>query len=162
MSYGICLWLHLVWLSLGSSMLLPMALFHYFYSWVIFHCVYVCIVLVTQWCLTLCDPMDSSLSGSCVHGIFQARILEWVVIPFFRESSQPRSWTQVSHIAGRFFTIWATREAPMCICECVYTYIYVYHVFFIHSSVDGHLGYFHDLAMDMAAINIGSACIFSN
>ena len=46
-----------------------------------------------------------------LHGILQARILEVVVIPFFRESSQPRDWTQVSRIAGRFFTRWATREA---------------------------------------------------
>ena len=56
---------------------------------------------------TLCDPMDNT-----VHGILQARILEWVAIPFSRESLQPRDWTQVSHIAGRFFTSWATREAP--------------------------------------------------
>ena len=46
-----------------------------------------------------------------VHGILQARILEWVAIPFSSGSSQPRDWTQVSHIAGGFFTIWATREA---------------------------------------------------
>ena len=46
-----------------------------------------------------------------VHGILQARVLEWVAFPFSRESSQPRDWTQVSHIAGRFFTSWATREA---------------------------------------------------
>ena len=45
-----------------------------------------------------------------VHGILQARILEWVAIPFFRESSLPRDRTQVSRIAGRFFTSWATRE----------------------------------------------------
>ena len=44
------------------------------------------------------------------HGILQARILEWVAIPFSRESSWPRNWTQVSHIAGRFFTIWPTRK----------------------------------------------------
>ena len=44
-------------------------------------------------------------------GILQARILEWVAKPSSRESFQPRDWTQVSHIAGRFFTIWATREA---------------------------------------------------
>ena len=53
-----------------------------------------------------CDPMDFT-----VHGIFQARILEWVTFPFSRGSSQPRNQTQVSHIAGRFFTIWATGEA---------------------------------------------------
>ena len=46
-------------------------------------------VLVTQLCLTLCDPMDCSPPGSCVHGILQARILEWVAISFFRRSSQP-------------------------------------------------------------------------
>ena len=46
-----------------------------------------------------------------VHGILQARILEWVAFPFSRESSQPRDQTQVSHIAGGFFTSWATREA---------------------------------------------------
>ena len=46
-----------------------------------------------------------------VHGILQARILEWVAIPFSRESYQPRDQTQVSHIAGRSFTSWATKEA---------------------------------------------------
>ena len=50
-------------------------------------------------CSTLCDPMDYT-----VHGILQARILEWVALPFSRESSQPRDRTQVSHIAGGFFT----------------------------------------------------------
>ena len=62
-------------------------------------------VKVTQSCPTLCNRMDYT-----VHGILQAGILEWVVIPFFRGSSQPRDQTQVSHIAGRFFTSWATRE----------------------------------------------------
>ena len=62
-------------------------------------------VKVTQVCLTLCDPIDYT-----VHGIFQARILEWVAIPFSR-SSQPRDQTQISRIAGRSFTVWATREA---------------------------------------------------
>ena len=54
-----------------------------------------------------------SLPGSSVHGILQERIPEWVAIPFSRVSSQSRDWTWVSHIAGRFFTIWATREAPI-------------------------------------------------
>ena len=48
-----------------------------------------------------------------LHRILQARILEWVAMPSSRGSSQPRDWTQVSHIAGRFFTIWATREATL-------------------------------------------------
>ena len=60
--------------------------------------------------LTLCEPMDCSLPGSTVHGIFQARILQWVAISFSRRSSRPRDWTQVSRIVGRHFTIWATRE----------------------------------------------------
>ena len=62
-------------------------------------------VKVTQSCPTLHDSMDM------VHGILQASILEWVAIPFSRGSSQPRDWTQVSHILGEFFTVWATREA---------------------------------------------------
>ena len=66
---------------------------------------------VTQSCLTLFDPMDCSLPGSSVHGIFQARVLEWVVIFFSKESSWPKDWTWVSCIAGRSFTVWATREA---------------------------------------------------
>ena len=59
--------------------------------------------------LTLCDPMDYP-----IHGILQARILEWVAIPFSRGCSQPRDRTQVSHIAGGFFTSWATSEAYIC------------------------------------------------
>ena len=58
-------------------------------------------VLVTQSWLTLCDPMEGSPPGSSVHGILQARILEWVVIPFSMGSSQSRDRTQVCLIAGR-------------------------------------------------------------
>ena len=64
-------------------------------------------------CLTLWDPMDCSLPGSSVHGIFQARVLEWVAISFSRGSSQPRDWTQVSCIAGIHFTIWGTGEVTI-------------------------------------------------
>jgi len=67
--------------------------------------------LVTQSCLTLCDPMNCSLPGPSVHGILQARILEWVAISFSRGSSWFRDWTWVSCIAGRLLTTWATREA---------------------------------------------------
>ena len=49
----------------------------------------------------LFDPMDCSLSGSSIHGIFQARVLEWIAISFSRGSSQPKNRTRVSHIAGR-------------------------------------------------------------
>ena len=72
-------------------------------------CFFLCSMKVRVWvaqlCPTLCDPMDSSPPGSSVHGIVQARILEWAAIPFSRGSSWPRDWTWVSHIAGRFF-IW--------------------------------------------------------
>ena len=74
-------------------------------------CMCVCLyVLLSQSYPTLCDLMDCSFP-SFVHGILQARILEWVAIPFSRGSSWPRFRTQVYHIADRFFTIWATREA---------------------------------------------------
>ena len=54
--------------------------------------------------------MNCSLPDSSVHGIFQARMLEWVAIPFSKRPSQLRDWTQISYIAGRFFIIWATKE----------------------------------------------------
>ena len=57
--------------------------------------------------LTLCNPVDCSPPGFSVHGILQARVLEWVAMPSSRGSSQPKDWTQVSHIADGFFTIWS-------------------------------------------------------
>ena len=62
---------------------------------------------VAQSCPTLCDPMDCSLPGFSVHGIFQARVLECVAISFSRVSSRCRYRTRVSHVSGRHFTIWA-------------------------------------------------------
>ena len=62
-------------------------------------------VVITQLCLTLCDSIDWSPPGSSAHGVLQVRILESIAMPFSRESSQPRDQTQVSPIAGRFFTI---------------------------------------------------------
>ena len=67
--------------------------------------------------MTLCDPMDCSPPGSSVHGIPQAKILEWVAISFSRKSSWPRLWT----IAGRFFTVWATRAALFTAVHSKYT-----------------------------------------
>ena len=87
---------------------------------------------VTQLCLTLHDPMDY-----IVHGILQARILEWEVFPFFRGSSQPRDWTQVSRTAGRFFTSWTTREA-------LYVYImtqFVYLCIYVNLNIHVHMPY---------------------
>ena len=81
---------------------------------------------VAQSCPTLCDSMDYT-----VHGILQARMLGWVIFPFSRGSSQTRNQTQVSGIAGGFFTSWATREAPgqyisaegrgSCVCYFILT-----------------------------------------
>ena len=65
---------------------------------------------VSQSCPTLCDPIDCSLPGSSVHGIFQAIVLEWIAISFSRESSQSRPQTWVSCFVDRRFTIWAARE----------------------------------------------------
>ena len=68
---------------------------------------------VTQSCPTLCDPMDCSLPGFSVHGIFQAIALEWIAISFSSRSSRPRDGTQVSHIVDRR-TQWSTYLfAPM-------------------------------------------------
>ena len=74
--------------------------------------------LVSQSCPTLeCSP-----PGSSVRGILQARILEWVAIPFSKGSSQPRNWTLVSCIVGRFFAVWATRKVlNIYIKQCCYT-----------------------------------------
>ena len=69
------------------------------------------LVLVAQSCLTLCHPMDCSPPDFYVYGIFQARILEWVVISFSRGSSRSRDWSWVSCTAGRFLTDWATSKA---------------------------------------------------
>ena len=76
---------------------------------------------VAQSCPTLCDPMDCSLPGSSIHGIFQARVLEWVSISFSRGSSWPRNWTGVSCTAGGFSTSWATREALILTNSCTDT-----------------------------------------
>ena len=71
------------------------------YLQILLHCVHPCVLSGVQ---LFCDPMDCSLSGSSVHGILQARILEWIAMPSSRGSSQPKDQTQVSWIAGRFFT----------------------------------------------------------
>ena len=78
-------------------------------------------VLAAQLCPTLCDPVYCNPPGSFIHGILQARILEWVAIPFLRGSSWPRDWTWVSWIAGGFFTFRATAAAKSlqsCLTLC--------------------------------------------
>ena len=90
-------------------------------------------VQVAQSCPTLCDPVDYT-----VHGILQARILDWVAFPLFRASSQPRDRTQVSCIAGGFFTSWATREAPYIwyirIRILLYIFMEWFQVLWMHST----------------------------
>ena len=88
------------------------------FSWFInlvnyFSCFYIVMCLVAQSCSTLCDPLDCRLPGSSVHGILQARILEWAAVPSDRGSSQSGDQTQVSYIVGRFFTSWVTKKAQL-------------------------------------------------
>ena len=71
---------------------------------------------VVQSCPTLCNLMDST-----IHRLLQARIMEWVALSFSRGSSQPRDRTQVSCIAGGFFTSWATREAHLVVSDSLAT-----------------------------------------
>ena len=75
-------------------------------------CVCLSVCLSVSACLTLCDPTDCGPPGSSVHGILQARILEWVAMPSSKGSSRPRDRTCVSCIAGGFFTVWASLQTP--------------------------------------------------
>ena len=76
--------------------------------------------VITQLGPILCDPVDCSPPGSSVHGILQAGILKWVAMPSSGVSSQPRDRTKVSHIAGGFFTVWATRKARYIYLHTLY------------------------------------------
>ena len=88
-------------------------------------------VKVIRLCLTLCGHIQSM--DCTVHGILQARILEWVAYPFSRSSSWPRNQIGVSCIADRLFVV-------------IYIILYIIcHILFIHSSINGHLGCFHVL-----------------
>ena len=114
-------------------------------------CVYACCVLrlVAQSCPTLCDPMDCSPLGSLSVGILQARLLEWIAMPSSRGSFQPRDQTQVTCIAGIFFTDWA-QGSPPGKPKCVYRHIYGTLILFIwymiymiphisYSQISGHV-----------------------
>ena len=118
----------------------------------------ICICLVAKSCPTLCDPMDCSLPGSSVHGIFWTRILEWVAIPFFRVSSWPRDQTYISHIANRFFTSWATREAHFYI-RCIYIdeckILFLYRSFY--NYVVSFFIFLHSLSLTSVLSNISIA-----
>ena len=80
---------------------------------------------VAQSCTALFDPVDCTLPGSSIDGIFQARVLEWVAVSFCRGSSWPKDRTQVFCIAGRRFTRWATGETPSYIYVYIHIYIYM-------------------------------------
>ena len=85
--------------------------------------------LVTKLSLTLCNPVNCSLLSSFVHGIFQARILEWVAYPFSRGSSRPKDWTWVSCIACRFITNWPymlSQIIPRCPLNSVKIHLTVF------------------------------------
>ena len=83
---------------------------------------YVCVhVKLLQSCLTFCDHMSCSSPGSSVHGIIQARILEWFAISSSRGPSKPRDWTQVSYvscISRQILYHWATKDAPLICIIC--------------------------------------------
>ena len=68
------------------------------------------------------------------HGLLPVRILEWIAIPFFRGASQPRDWTQVSHIAGRFFTSWATRNAQYSVDFLIHKQFSKYYIWTASAS----------------------------
>ena len=108
-------------------------------------------MLVTQLCQTLCDPLDCSPPGSSVHWISKARILEWIGICFSRGSSQPRDWTHISCLAGRFVTTEPPGEKKkkkyiyiyiyiiymyVGVCVCIYIYIYIYNTYILFFSYD--------------------------
>ena len=111
---------------------------HYICVCVVYACVH---AKSLQSCLPLWDPMDCSLPGSSVHGILQARILEWVAVPFSRVSSWPGDWTCLFYIfcIGRQALYhWVTWEAHVymdvyifvcvyvCVCMCICIHMSVY------------------------------------
>ena len=83
--------------------------FFLFLWYIRFACTYLC--LFAQPCLTLCNPMTVAHQALLTMGIFQAKILEWVAMSSSMRSFQPRDWSQASHTAGGFFTVWATRKS---------------------------------------------------
>ena len=96
-------------------------------------------VLFAQSCLTLCNTMDYSPSGSSFHRILQAKILEWVAIPLSRESSWPRYRIQVSCNAGRFFTIWLTRERVNLLLPSAKSSIFLFTTSLVSANILGKM-----------------------
>jgi len=114
-------------------------------------------MLVTQLCLTLCDPMGYSPPASTVHGILQARILEWVAMPFSTGSYWPRNWIQVSPHCKQILYHLSYQGSPY-MCMCVYIYTHTHYIFFMPSSV-GHFGCFRIfLTINNTIVNMG--CLY--
>ena len=109
--------------------------------------------LVAQLWPTLCDPIDCSLRGFSVHGIFQARVLEWVAISFSRGSSRPRDWNPVSHTAGGHFILWATREALRCLYLSFSPLVFA-SLLFTAICKDSHFAFLHFFSMGMVLIPV--------
>ena len=112
------------------------------------------------WHVQFCDPIDYSLLGSSIHGILQARILEWVAISFSRGSSRPRDGTQVSCIAGRLFTLWACRKVPYSplVSSCIILFLpYIplskYDLLYLHFT-----GYVSPLAASVQFSSVAQSC----
>ena len=149
----------------GSSSKIWMLLFIFFFHTSYLHFVQqttshrVWLVLVSQLCLTLCDPMDRSPPGSSVHGILQARILEWVAISFSGGSSQPRDWAQVSCIASRLSTDWATKED---LIYCIYwhkSHILFFFFFSISTLNNTESKYHRDLIVMIIHLKMKEFCL---
>ena len=112
---------------------------------------------------TLCDPVDCSPSGSSVHGILQARILQWVVVPSSRGSSWTRDWPAFPTLKAESLPSWVLQLTLFCSFDgwVIFHCIYVPHS--VYSCVNEHLVCFHALAIiNSVAIEHWDASIFSN
>ena len=98
--------------------------------------------------------MDCSLPGSSIHGIFQARVLEWVAISFSRGSSGPRGWIQVSCVAGRHFTVWATNAFFCTNCDKHDFFLNFLNIIFLYVELSLHFNNNSHLIMIYNLCNI--------
>ena len=104
----------------------------------------------------LCNPMVCSLPGFSVHRICQARVLEWVAISFSRGCSRPRDWTQVSCIAGRGFTLWATVGTQ----ENQTSQVKEFSVFYVREDARVWTHWSHSFDVHLSSLGLGS-CVFT-
>ena len=118
--------------SLPSDSALTFCILHFTSGFLIFLVYVLC--LVVQSCPTLCDPMNCSLPAFSVGGDSPGKNTGVGCMPSFRGSSQPRDWTQVSRIAGRFFTIWATKET-LLITSTIFIIMSILYRLFSHFPI---------------------------